>query len=183
MVDATCLESGFEVTLGDGTLERCRKLLLATEIRDHLPEIEGIDELYGTSVHHCPYCDGWGWRDQPLAIYGAGIKGYRFVRSMLNWSRDLALLTDGPADLETTQQAVLAHWGVPVREERIARLEGRDGKLQRVLFVDGGSIERRALFFHGGTSANSNLADRLGCPVRHGSIESGPFESTQIPGL
>lgn len=26
-------------------------------------------ELYGRSVHHCPYCDGFEHRDQPLAVY------------------------------------------------------------------------------------------------------------------
>ena len=49
---------------------RSRKLLLATGVRDILPDIPGFDELYGRSIHHCPYCDGWEVRDRPLAVLG-----------------------------------------------------------------------------------------------------------------
>ena len=38
--------------------------------RPKLPDIEGLPELYGRSVFHCPYCDGWEIRDQPMAVYG-----------------------------------------------------------------------------------------------------------------
>ena len=52
-----------------------RKVLLTTGLTDEVPQIEGIEQLYGRSVHHCPYCDGFEHRDQPLAVYGAGDKG------------------------------------------------------------------------------------------------------------
>src|SRR5687767_12385523 len=59
----------FEVVTHKRERFRSRKLLLATGIRDQLPRIEGLTELYGISVHHCPYCDGWEWRDRALAAY------------------------------------------------------------------------------------------------------------------
>ena len=62
----------FRVTLADGTSTHARKLLVATGVCDNLPEIPGFRELYGRSVFHCPYCDGWEIRDQPIAIYGKG---------------------------------------------------------------------------------------------------------------
>ena len=30
--------------------------------------MRGVDELYGRSVFHCPYCDGWELRGQPLNL-------------------------------------------------------------------------------------------------------------------
>ena len=54
VVDATRDHRGFEVQCEDGTRLRTRKLLLATGVVDELPDIVGLDELYGRSVHHCP---------------------------------------------------------------------------------------------------------------------------------
>ncbi|MGE5680976.1 MAG: NAD(P)/FAD-dependent oxidoreductase, partial [Bacillota bacterium] len=51
--------SSFEVINGDGEKYYSKKLLIATGIKDLIPEIDGIDDLYGKSVFHCPYCDGW----------------------------------------------------------------------------------------------------------------------------
>ena len=57
----------FAYRLADGRIERSRFLLIATGVVDKLPELPGFDECYGRSVFHCPYCDGWEWRDRPLA--------------------------------------------------------------------------------------------------------------------
>ena len=46
-----------------------RKVLLATGLIDEVPRLKGIEKLYGKSVHHCPYCDGFEHREQPLAVY------------------------------------------------------------------------------------------------------------------
>jgi hypothetical protein len=50
-------------------------LLVATGVVDELPSIEGIDALFGRSVHVCPYCDGWEHRNAPIAVFGRGEKG------------------------------------------------------------------------------------------------------------
>ena len=77
VTDARCVEgSRFETSLETGEVVRSRKLLIATGVRDNLPAIDGFAELYGRSVFHCPYCDGWEVGDQPLAVYGQGDKGY-----------------------------------------------------------------------------------------------------------
>src|SRR5205823_9089112 len=63
-VTGACVHTeGFCVALADGTELFSRKLLIATGVKDHLPDVPGVADFYGTSVHHCPYCDGWEWRD------------------------------------------------------------------------------------------------------------------------
>ena len=54
----------------DGGQETARYLLIATGVIDDLPAITGLDACYGRSVFHCPYCDGWEWRDRRLAAFG-----------------------------------------------------------------------------------------------------------------
>src|SRR6185295_17221002 len=101
VIDAKCVENGqFDVTLKTGEHLRSRKLLLATGVVDNLPSIDGFRELYGKSVFHCPYCDGWEVRDQPLAIYGRGQRGLGLSLELTPWSRDLVLCTDGPPEID-----------------------------------------------------------------------------------
>ena len=62
----------FIVRTLDGEEFSARKLSLATGTRDQLPDVKDIDGFYGTSVHHCPYCDGWEHRGRRLMALGAG---------------------------------------------------------------------------------------------------------------
>jgi thioredoxin reductase len=184
VIDAACVDSRFVVTLEGNEQIRTRKLLIATGVRDNVPAIEGLSELYGRSVFHCPYCDGWELRDQPLAIYGRGERGYGLSLELTAWSRDLVLVTDGPAEIDAAQRERLAANGVAVREERIVRVEGRDGILQRVVFADGEPLERRALFFTTGQQQQSALAERLGCAINEkGTVRTGKYETTHLRGL
>lgn len=177
-------DSLFEVTLASGERLQARRLLLATGVVDNLPTIEGFAELYGRSVFHCPYCDGWEMRDQPIAIYGRGARGVGLSLELTAWSRDLVLCTDGPADFDDESRDRLSKNGIAIREGRVARLEGADGILRHVVFDTGERLARRALFFTTGQTQQSDLAVRLGCEFNDkGTVRTGKYESTHLPGL
>jgi thioredoxin reductase len=183
-VRRACVDpEGFRVTLSDRTELLARKLLLATGVKDRLPFISGVEELYGTSIHHCPYCDGWEWRDQPLAAYGRERHGYALAVALLNWSKDLVLVTDGPTGLTMKQQRELKRLRVPVRSERVVRLEGQGGMLERLVFESGTVLERRALFFSSGQDQCCDLAREFGCNFNRGTVKTGLKGETNVPGL
>lgn len=182
--DAAAVAGGFQVTLADGSTAAARKLLLATGVVDELPALEGLDALYGSSVHHCPYCDAWEWRRQPLAVYGRGESASGLALALAWWSADVVLCTDGPAEIGAEHLDRLAEGGVAVREDRVLRLEGRDGRLERVVFAGGESLSRRALFLATGQRQRSSLPERLGCRfTRRGAVDTGSCEATNVPGL
>jgi len=182
---AECQPGGnFKVTLATGEELDARKLLVATGVADKVPDLPGFADLYGRSVFHCPYCDGWEVRDTPLAIYGCGRRGYGLALELTAWSRDLVLCTDGPGGIGGDDRARLARNGIRIREERVAALEGRDGMLERIVFESGEPLPRRAMFFSAGQFQRSQLAVRLGCEVSEkGTVWTGKYESTHLPGL
>ena len=182
---AECQPGGhFKVTLATGEELESRKLLVATGVADKVPDIQGFAALYGRSVFHCPYCDGWEVRDAPLAIYGRGHRGYGLSLELTAWSRDLVLCTDGPCELDDEQRAKLERNGIELREDRIARLDGEDGVLRHVVFVSGDRLARRALFFSTGQEQHSDLSIRLGCEINEkGTVRTGRYEATHLPGL
>jgi thioredoxin reductase len=185
VTDARCTEGGrFETTLETGEVIASRKLLIATGVRDNVPEIPGMRELYGHSVFHCPYCDGWEVRDEPLAVYGRGERGYGLALELTAWSGDILLCTDGPSEIDAEQAARLARNGITLREDRVLRVEGRDGVLERIVFADGAPASRRALFFTTGQQQHSALATGLGCEFNDkGTVRTGKYETTHLPGL
>jgi thioredoxin reductase len=184
VTDAQRLAAGFEIVLSDGERLSSRKLLLATGVLDELPEIEGLAAFYGSSVFHCPYCDGWEFREQPLAVYGRGENAAGLALELTLWSRDLVLCTDGPSQLSEAELQRLARHNIPVREAEIASLEGSDGALQRIVFANGESLAARGMFFSTSQRQGSDLAKKLGCEfTEQGCVQTGDYEMTNVPGL
>jgi thioredoxin reductase len=183
-VAAACRSAeGFEASLQTGESVQARKLLIATGVVDHLPEIEGARELYGAGLFHCPYCDGWEVRDQPLAVYGSGAGGSKLALSLQTWSPDVVLCTDGPSGLKPREAERLNRRRVPVRQERIVRFEG-GGRLERIVFEHGDPLPRRAVFFNTGQHQRSELLASLGVAfTRKGAVQTNRLEECNVPGL
>ena len=166
-VTGTSGENGdFEVILDNRAVVRSRKLLLATGVVDELPEKPGFTELWGRGVYHCPYCHGWEVRDRPLAVLNSSEGAAQRAAFIRNWSRDLVLLTDGPANLSEEGRRTLRALDIAVREERISHLEGEAaGGLRRIHFEDGSPLKREGLFYVPSQRQSSGLAEMLGCEI------------------
>ena len=184
-VSAVSGEDGvFTATLASGERVMSRMLLLATGMVDDLPEVPGMREFYGHSVHHCPYCDGWEHRDQPIVIYGRGHDAAGLALELTVWSHDLTLCADGPAELDRKDRERLARQNISIREEHVARLEGEDGQLARLVFASGETIPCRALFFSENPHQCCDLPESLGCEfTESGAVKTGEHEVTNVPGL
>ena len=175
---------GFSLRAADGARIRCRKLLIATGVFDWLPPIPGIADLFGTSVFQCPYCDGWEFRNQAVAAYGKGRRGFEMARALTAWTRDIVLCSDGKASLSRGLRDELEANGIELREDRIGGLECNRGVLRAIEFRNGTTLPRRALFFDMPASGQSRLAESLGCQFnRQGGVKCGRYEATTVPGV
>jgi thioredoxin reductase len=179
VTDAEWKTDRFHVTVGT-TREEGRFLLLATGVVDDLPAVSGLEECYGRSVFHCPYCDGWEWRDRALAVLGRGREGTGTALALKTWSRDVVLCTNG-SRLKTAERERLARNEVAVRTTAISRLDHDDGRLTAVAFANGDVLPRDALFFCTDQHPQSDLAVRLGCTLtRKGTVNTGNGCDTNV---
>lgn len=184
VVSAQRQAGSFQVELETGEVREARRLLLATGVVDDLPPVEGLEQLYGTSVFHCPYCDGWENRDQPLAVYGKGDQVTGLAMTLRTWSTRLLVCSDGPALLTDDDRTLLHRHQIPVREDRIRCLEGYDGQIERVVFEEGEPFTCHALFFSTGQRQRSSIAADFGCEFTDkGAVLTGHCETTNVPGL
>ena len=171
----------YRLSLGDGSEEDARFLLIATGVVDDLPAATGFEECYGRSVFHCPYCDGWEWRDRRLAVFGRAAEASRLALGLKTWSADIVLCTAGDR-ISRGARARLSRNEIAVQTRRIDRLEHQDGALKAIVFESGSSIERDAIFFSTGQHPQSDLAVKLGCALTsRGTINTGTRCDTNVP--
>ena len=176
-------DDAFSAKFADGRSALARTILVATGVVDELPPIEGIEELFGRSVHVCPYCDGWEHRDAPVAVFGQGEKGAGLALLLRQWTSDLVLCTHGPSQLSDDHGQRLDEAGVKVREEPLIRLEGSEGCLKSLVFQGGSRVPRKALFFNTGQHPRSRLLEQLGCRYGEPGIECDENGATSIGGV
>jgi thioredoxin reductase len=182
VLDIARLGDGFAVKL-DGGEVLARSIVLAHGLRYDPPALPGVQGLWGRSVFHCPFCDGWEVRDLALAVHGSGPEAARSALVLSGWSRDVVLLTDGPAKLNG-ERAALAQAGVRVREERVRELVGGEGWLDRVEFESGPPEHRDAMFVRTYRGQPNDLAEELGCELSAaGTIVVDGDGRTGVPGV
>jgi thioredoxin reductase len=182
--DVQPIESGFVVRLENGEQLQSRMVLLATGVHDDLPALDGIDRCYGVSVFHCPYCDGWEVRDRRIVALGRGAAAAGLAIALRTWSNDVVLCTDGRVRLPSTRRAELDGFGIPIREERLARIEHEDGYVRRLIPTAGEAIDCDAIFFSTGQRPQSDLPRRLGCELTSKRVvKTDHLGRTCVPGL
>ena len=188
----------FTVTLADGSAHRARRILLCTGLKDIVPEIPGFEELYGTSIWHCPDCDGPTIKDLNVGVIGWGDSTVKYCLYMLTWTDRLTLLTHGhDPELSEDAKAALERFGIQVRPHAIARLEGSNGCLRSVVFLRDQGVDQEpaeeaedfdALFFHIACGPGSTLAADLGCELDpdgewDGNLLIDRNHATTVPGV
>jgi thioredoxin reductase len=185
-------DDGFTVSLADGRTVRARRLLVTTGLRDELPDLPGVAELWGTDVLHCPYCHGWEVRDQPIGVLGTGPLAVYGALLWRQWSADVTLFTHtapAPSDDELEQ---LAARGISVVRGEVAGLETTDGRLSGVRLAGGPVVRRTAVAVAPRFTARSEVLRSLGLEAveqeMHGAVvgsavPADPTGATAVPGV
>ena len=139
VIDIVPTDGAFEFTCGDGTTGNASKVLLATGLVDELPELAGIEPLYGVSIHHCLYCDGFEYAGKTVAAFGKGDKGAELAVMMKHWINDIVVCSDGTGVSPKAMRRL--------KEHEIPSLEGTSGELTKIIFKSGPDLRRVGLFF------------------------------------
>ena len=173
----------FSVSLSDGNQVSARRLLVATGLRDELPDVPGLAQRWGRDVLHCPYCHGHEVADQPLGVLGGTPESVRYAQIVRQWSHDVVLVI--PADVLTDEQrAQLSARTLEVVEGAVVEVLVEDDRLCGIRLEDGQVIERAALFVPPRFIPNDDVLVQLGCAMDDaGWVVRGPSGATSVPGV
>lgn len=186
--EVTACGDRFDVRLADGKSVPTLTVLLATGVTDHPPDIPGMDECYGKSVHHCPYCDGWEHRDRRIAVVAEHTSPAGLALSLKTWSDHVIACTNGHARLTRGQRAQLASHDIAIDTRKIVRIEHEDGNVRAIAFEPGRAAPDRvpcdAIFFSAPQSQQCELARRLGCEfTSKGTVRTDHLGKTCVAGV
>ncbi|MDT0116340.1 NAD(P)/FAD-dependent oxidoreductase [Microbacterium sp. PRF11] len=139
-------DDGFTVTLAGRAATtlpevRARAVVLATGLRETLPEVPSLRAFYGITVFSCAACDGWDLQDRPLALIGETGDLAARARLLARWTSRLTVFTNGTPAIDAVDEAELAASGITVDRRRIDDLEGDRGHVTAVRLVDGDRVE------------------------------------------
>jgi thioredoxin reductase len=179
----------FTVTLADGAMLHARRILVATGLRDILPDVPGLADHWGHSVVHCPYCHGWEVRDEPIGVLATGPMSVHQALLFRQLTDDLVYFTRGTA-LDDDARARFAARGIRVVDTPVARVAAADGGgVAGVELDDGRLVARRVLTVATTMLPRTEGLEGLGLPLqdlpngmgRH--VVTGMAGSTEVPGV
>jgi thioredoxin reductase len=177
---------GFTVTLESGRTLSARKLLVTAGLRDELPDLPGVAELWGDQVHFCPYCHGYEVHDDQVGVVAEGPLGVVKAVMLREWAPDVVLFPGDyqPTDEETEQ---LAARGIKVEQGKVTRLATVDGWLTGVELADGRVVARSAVFVNPVFVPKDTLLTDLGCELAEGgmvrTVRVDAAGRTSVPGV
>ena len=137
--------SSFQVRLDSGLSVSARRLVIATGLRDELPEIPGLRERWARDVLHCPYCHGFEVRDQVLGVLGWAPGAATYAQIVRQWSDDVVYFASGTT-LTATEREQLEARSITVVDGAVERVVIEDDQLRGVELDDKRVIELDALF-------------------------------------
>ena len=162
---------GFAVTV-DGREEHGRRLILATGVADGLPDVPGLQERWGRTVLHCPYCHGYEVRDRPLGVLATGPMAAHQAALIPDWG-PTTLFTGGRFEPDAEQRALLDARAVTIESSPVTALIGDVPDLRAVRLADGREVPIEGLFVAPSVRMASTLPHQLGCAMEEGPL--GPY--------
>lgn len=172
----------FVVELRGGEQAGGRRVVLATGLRDTLPDVPGLAGLFGSVVAHCPYCHGHELAGTHVALLGSGPHVSRVAMLMQDIAARITVLADG-GSLDDDTAALLDREGIAVRPDPVTGV-CRSAAGARVSFASGPDEEVGGIFVTTGLSQSAPFAEQLGLAMLDsGCIEVDLFGRTSLPGV
>lgn len=166
IVDTAINETGelFAMCLRDGKTIEARRILLAIGIRDVWPDIPGLDQCYGETVHVCPDCDGYETRDKKTVVIGSGRKAVGMALALTTWTKQIVICTNGePPDMNQELLNILKPLNIPVLDAPITCVLSQQKEIRALELEGGMSLDCERLFFAIGQYPSDDLGSQLGC--------------------
>lgn len=174
---------GFRIEV-DGAPEaiEARRLVLATGVIDHLPEVPGLAERWGRHVFHCPYCHGYELNQGRLGALGVSPLSMHVALMLPDWGQ-ATLFLNGAFEPDADQLAQLQARGVVLERGLIERIEGA----MDIVMRDGRVVPQDGLFTLSRVEVASPVAAQLGCEFEDGplgrTIKTDFMKATTVPGV
>ena len=140
------------------------RVLLAFGLRDEWPKVPGLRQVYGSTAHICPDCDGYDTRGKKVVVIASGRKAAGMALNLTTWTRDIVICTNGrPPDLDAAQCEKLDALNIPVLSAKIEQVVPQGDRIYAVELEGGMHLDCDHIFFALSQRPADDLGAQLGC--------------------
>ncbi len=178
-------DNRFEIATESGKTFTADKVVLATGIKDLLPDIEGFSACWGISAVHCPYCHGYEFKNKKTAIL-ANVEVVAHLAPLVNnLTNDLTILTNGQEVTFSEDLLEKFHkYNINIITDEIIKMEHQDGSLESIVFKNGKKIPFDAVYSKPAFVQTIDIPVSLGCELtEHGYIKVDNHQKTTVPNV
>lgn len=184
LTDIVKTEDCFQLTTDNGESFEAQNIILSTGLKDILPDIKGIHDVYGRSVFSCPFCDGYESKDEPLVYFAHDDNTFHAVKMISNWNKDITICTNGNNILTEKESETLLNKGFQIINNEIKAIHSNDGNLAHVEFTDGSILDKNRGFVSYRMEQSADFFKTLGLKMNEfGGIETDSYGRTNISGI
>ncbi|WP_240964556.1 NAD(P)/FAD-dependent oxidoreductase [Flavivirga algicola] len=174
----------FHVLTASGKEFEAKKLIFATGIKDIMPSIKGLQDCWGISVVHCPYCHGYEIKNKKTGIIANGELAFHLAPMVKNLTNSLTILTSGKADFSPEQISKLKKNNIEIIEKEILEIEHLNGHIKNVVFDDNSKEPFEATYAALPFKQHSDIPELLGCELNEqGYIQVDMMHKTTVEGV
>jgi len=180
------VDDGFTVKLNNQSELSCKKLIIATGVKDVLPDIKGIKSRWGRTVVHCPYCHGYELRNRELGVIATSKMSLHQAEMIPDWGVT-TYFSQGEYFPDAEQKVFLRQRGVIFEDTPIVEILGNGVDVSAVKLANGRLIKIGGLYVGPKTFMASSIAETLGCDFTEGPLGAvvitDDFKQTTIAGV
>ncbi len=163
----------FTVTIDSGAILHARRVIVATGLRDELPDIDGLAEQWGKGVVVCPYCDGYEVHDGRIGILATSSWSPHQAQLLRQWSANITYFVDRADPPEGDELRALRARGIEIEASPVMRILSDDGRLTGIELEDGRHVGLDAIFTGPRPAPIDGILRALGADLT--DIPFGPF--------
>lgn len=161
-----------------------KRLILATGVTDHLPAIPGLQDRWGISIFHCPYCHGYELNQGPLGVLAVSEASLHQAMLIPDWG-PTTLFTNNCFTPDEAQREQLAARNVRIETETVSEIIGEQSAI--IKLDNGRLVELAGLFVASLTQPSNRIAQDLGCEIAESPVgfyvKTDELKQTSVPGV
>lgn len=160
-----------------------KKIIIASGVTDRLPDISGLNERWGKSVFHCPYCHGYELNQGNIALLASSAHVTHLAMMLPDWGKTTLLLNGQPDLLNLKAKQQLQERGVTIDDRSIKQMDSHAD----VIFTDQSITHFDGLFIQTKTFLEQGWIKDLGCKIEEDEtgefIYTNDLKATSVDGV
>ncbi|MFS0863246.1 NAD(P)/FAD-dependent oxidoreductase [Fredinandcohnia sp. 179-A 10B2 NHS] len=155
----------FSLLTRSGDTYSAKRLLLATGVKDNIPNVKNIFKCLGLSIYICPDCDGYEVSDKHVIVLGAGRAGANMALTLTYFTKDITYVDHDWNKLDTEIMEKVKKENITYIQNHVEEvlIDEQPENFLGVRLKNGTVINGdRGFIGFGGNEVRSTLATQLG---------------------